>query len=54
MKQSIRRVAGAVVLAGAAVPAAALAQGSAPPAFSGADTAWRSLRMALMMTVHGQ
>ena len=55
MKQSIRRVAGAVVLAGAAVPAAALAQGSAPPAFSGADTAWMliSTVLVLLMTMPG-
>lgn len=55
MKQSIRGVAGAVVLAGAAVPAAALAQGTAPPAFSGADTAWMliSTVLVLLMTMPG-
>lgn len=55
MKQSIRRMAGAVVLVGAAVPAAALAQGTAPPAFSGADTAWMliSTVLVLLMTMPG-
>jgi ammonium transporter, Amt family len=55
MHRSIPRLAGALALVGAAVPTVAMAQGAAPPAFSGADTAWMliSTVLVLLMTMPG-